>query len=182
MVIKTYSRLNEALENLQQGQRVWAVDKRRQDREGGTYIGKMFLLGTTREIFNSMWQRVDPSTVYEIIDGNGPAKLYLDIEFARPSDTAEFSPQQLMLMTVLVRKVIRKFIKEKVPTLTDAEAIDDTILEACSVDKFSLHYIHNKLVFNNTRVSMACFVFELRKFFTGMIYKWFQHSFIIFCR
>ncbi|KAK9349637.1 hypothetical protein V1523DRAFT_176431 [Lipomyces doorenjongii] len=146
-------------------ERIWAQDTRRQNGRG-EYVGKTFLVASVKSMYDYIAMRPDGCSVYELISTRDVCRLYLDVEMV-PEDGEEFTEDGCRVVINVLREAIRQYIRMAFPGVTAEQAVSDCILQACDSNKFSIHYLHNELFFDNAVCSMYAFVYELHLYVRG---------------
>ncbi|KAK9348967.1 hypothetical protein V1522DRAFT_89583 [Lipomyces starkeyi] len=112
-------------------------------------------------MYDYLRQRPILPSVYEVISTRESCKLYLDIEMTRVEGQT-FTEDDCQHLTVALRAGIRQFVGLAFPTLTAEERAKDCVLQACDAGKYSIHYLHQQVLFDNAVCSGFAFVFELQ--------------------
>ncbi|KAJ8096689.1 hypothetical protein POJ06DRAFT_271712 [Lipomyces tetrasporus] len=158
-----FGNLRDATANcLNARERVWAQDTRRTNGNI-EYVGKTFLVATCKGMFDYLRSQPDLPSVYEVIATKEPCRLYLDMEML-PAEYDNFTETELSDLVVLLRTGIQQFLDRSFPGIGQDRLRNDRLLQACDSDKFSVHYVHPEIVFDNAVCSQFAFVFELQLF------------------
>lgn len=127
------------------------------DKDGNVYTGKAFMVSPMRNMYQTCVTYGQPNS-YEMISMNVPCKLYLDVEV-----DCNWSDLQSTFFVEFFRTSIRNHLSVSFPNIDIAEH-SDIMLEACSETKFSIHYVHPEVCFDNSQSSMASYVIEFTEY------------------
>lgn len=157
-----YTRIADALSNLLIGEKVWAIDVFRALGNGNNYVGKTFVLATPFAMYRKMVFHRHPS-VYEVIQSQTPVKLYLDVEFEVTAEEENLAKTECINIIEFFKYIIIKHLQLAFPT-QEVKMEGMQIFQACTEKKFSIHIVHNDVVFDNAQVSCMAYVGELEAY------------------